>query len=378
MSPSVKRAYSSILYNLLVTRRYPMSLVHFVTNRCNARCSFCFLDFDDSDIYKGQLSLEEIERFTQTLGPQFKIVYLTGGEPFLRTDLVDIARSYLRNSTVETIFVSSNGSLPKRVRGYAETLTSEFPDRRLTFSFSVDDLPERHGVIRKIDGLFDSVLESYHAVREVGGATDANVTITVSLENHENILDIYEHLVEERGVRSITTNPVRDEGVYKTPRPQKKKILASYLKLTERIRRDLASGRLEGYDPGTFQGRLANRKNTILHDILEDIYLEPKYVSPCRSGSLFGVLQADGTVRPCEILDHEYGNIRDYDYDFLKLWNDRFASDGRRWILDTNCHCTYECAWAFNILGNWRYFPSMAAAGLGLSGAEKKRRETDC
>ena len=362
----MKRNYPSTLYNLLVSRRYPVSLVHFVTNRCNARCSFCFLDFDNSEIYKGQLTIDEIEKLTKTLGPQFKIVFLTGGEPFLRTDLIDIARSYLTNSSAETVFVSSNGSLPERVRTYVQELSSEFPDRRLTFSFSIDDFPEQHARIRKINGLFEHVVESYQAVKEVGGNTDANITITVSGENYKHIMDIYEYLIEKVGAKSISANPVRDEGIYQTPKILKQKILDAYIQLTDRMKRDLESGRLEGYDPSTLQGRLANRKNAILHGILKDTYLEPHYISPCRSGSLFGVLHADGAVRPCEILDHEYGNIRDYDYNLLELWNDQSAVKGREWILDTNCNCTYECAWSYNILGNWRYFPSMLSAGLGL------------
>ena len=38
-----------LAYNMQVSRKYPVSLVHFVTNRCNARCSFCFIDFDNPE-----------------------------------------------------------------------------------------------------------------------------------------------------------------------------------------------------------------------------------------------------------------------------------------------------------------------------------------
>ena len=47
--------------NILLKKNEPISLVHFVTNRCNARCSFCFIDFDDPKTFQGELTLNEID-----------------------------------------------------------------------------------------------------------------------------------------------------------------------------------------------------------------------------------------------------------------------------------------------------------------------------
>ena len=46
-----------VLKNIYLTRNEPVSLVHFVTNRCNARCSFCFIDFDNPDTFKSELTI---------------------------------------------------------------------------------------------------------------------------------------------------------------------------------------------------------------------------------------------------------------------------------------------------------------------------------
>ena len=50
-----------VLNNIYFLKNEPVSLVHFVTNRCNARCSFCFIDFDNPETFKGELSLQEID-----------------------------------------------------------------------------------------------------------------------------------------------------------------------------------------------------------------------------------------------------------------------------------------------------------------------------
>ena len=51
-----------VIKNIYLTKNEPVSIVHFLTNRCNARCSFCFIDFDDPNTFKNELTLEEIEK----------------------------------------------------------------------------------------------------------------------------------------------------------------------------------------------------------------------------------------------------------------------------------------------------------------------------
>lgn len=87
--------------------------------------------------------------------------------------------------------------------------------------------------------------------------------------------------------------------------------------------------------------------------------MEPKFESYCPAGSIFGVIMSDGTVFPCEVLDKPLGNLKDYDYDFLKLWFDSEAINTKKWIKDTKCNCHWECAWTYNILSNVKYVPSL-------------------
>lgn len=356
---------AALLSNVHLTRRNPVSLVHFVTNRCNARCSFCFIDFDDPETFRGELTIEEIDQFTRTLGPSLQNVNLTGGEPFARKELLEIARIYFRNTDIRSIFITSNGSLPDRMVPFARTLSEEFPDRKVIFSLSIDSFPEEHDRIRKIDGLFEKCMESYHGLVALGGAAMANIAITVSHENHEIVMPLYEYLVEERAVKALTATIVRDEGVYRIPRDRKESIADAYANLTTRIQADLRSGRLEGYDVGTLQGRLMNKKNVIVNKLISDTYVEPRYVSPCHAGTLFGVIEANGRVRPCEVLNDDLGNLRDHNYDFQKIWQSSDAKALAAWIKKSKCNCTYECAWSFNVLGNARYQPALIAAALG-------------
>ncbi len=358
--------FASTVTNLQLTRRYPASLVHFVTNRCNARCPFCFIDFDNPETFANELSLEEIEKITLSAGPELQNVNLTGGEPFARKDFLEIARLWLRNTQIQSIFITSNGSLPDRMEAFSRTLNEEFPDRKIIFSLSIDNFPEEHNKLRKIKNLFEKAMESYRLVTNISDNVLANIAITVSHANHGVVGKLYDALIDDYGVRAITATAVRDEGVYKIPEKDKNDIVAAYQDVTQRISHDLTHGRLEGYDPKTLQGRLMNKKNMIVNKIITDMYLDPYYVSPCHAGALFGVIGADGIVYPCEILDKDIGSLRDFDFDLMKLWEAPPAQEMRTWIRKTKCHCTYECAWTFNVLGNARYQPQLLTAALGL------------
>lgn len=65
-----------------------------VTYRCNARCSMC-------NRYKAPSKPEE-EISIETLKklPKMHFTNITGGEPFIRTDLKDIVRELYKNPTV--------------------------------------------------------------------------------------------------------------------------------------------------------------------------------------------------------------------------------------------------------------------------------------
>ena len=113
----------NVLQNVYVSKKEPVSLIHFITNRCNARCSFCFIDFDDPNTLKGELTLEEIDKLTKTLGDSLLNINFTGGEPFTRKDITEIAKLYIKNSTIQSIYITTNASLPDRIEKFVKEIT---------------------------------------------------------------------------------------------------------------------------------------------------------------------------------------------------------------------------------------------------------------
>ena len=353
----IKKAnLSRVLKNINFTKNEPVSIVHFLTNRCNARCSFCFIDFNNPNTFKNELTLNEINKLTKSMGKSLLNVNLTGGEPFARKDITDIARSYIKNTTVQSIYVTTNGSLPNRIENFAKEITNYKNDIELTFQISIDDLPEKHNKVRKIENLFENCIESYFRLKKLTPNISPVVSITVNHENCDDIKNIFYYLVTTCKIDSLKCTIVRDEGIYKTPIDKKFKIFEAYSWLTKKILEMIKNKKIKNYNLNSIQGKLHNKKDEISWELVKKMYLKPHYISPCYAGGLFGIITASGSIYPCEILKYKLmGNLRENNMDFMKIWNNKKTKDAKNFIKKTNCNCTYECALTYSILGNWRY-----------------------
>ena len=357
-----------VIRNVYFKRSEPISLVHFLTNRCNARCSFCFIDFDNPETFKSELNLEEIGKLTKSFGKSLLNINFTGGEPFARKEFLEIAKLYSKNTNVQSMYITTNGSLPDRILDFAIKL-NEF-DRSIeqTFQISIDNLPEEHNRVRKIKNLFNTCHEVFHKLESMENNINPTVAITVTQENSDDIKNIYDQFVNKYNFKSIKCIAVRDEGVYKTPAHLRIKIFNAYKWLSEKIEEDSKKGILQNYNSTTLQGRLHREKDVMANKIVKKTYLMPKYISPCHAGSLFGVITASGDVYPCEILeDKVIGNLRNFNMNFSNLWKSKEKEEIKEFILDSKCNCTYECALSYNILSNWRYQPNLIAAALNFT-----------
>lgn len=348
--------------------RGPVSVVHFLTNNCNARCTHCFIDFDDPQTFKGDLSVEEIDRVTRTVGWQLRNVNLTGGEPFLHKDIFEIARCYLENTGVRSIYITSNGYFTDRTQDLIERYLAERYERghALFVSISIDDYPDAHDQNRKIKGLFQRAMQTLRMLDSYRGwRIHAVANLTVIPANYQRIGEIYDYLVEKEGIGSFTTVIMRDEGVARIDSSLRADLSAAYRNLNQRIKRDLLSGRIRGFE-GTGVGELANAKNVVMRNQIERAFESGEFISTCYAGETSLILEANGNVRPCEVLPTVIGNVRASGYDLGAVWKSGEALKARRDIVDTDCHCTYECAWSMNTLVDASYYPQLFSTLIHL------------
>jgi len=84
-----------------------------VTDRCNLRCFYCMPEEGIKYLPKKQLlTFEEIERLIMLLATMgISKVRLTGGEPFVRTDLMSLIRRIVNIEGINDIHLTTNGIL---------------------------------------------------------------------------------------------------------------------------------------------------------------------------------------------------------------------------------------------------------------------------
>ncbi len=340
----------------------PFYLIHFVTADCTCRCGHCLLG--ERKVKLDELTIDEIERITQSL-PSVLFMFITGGEPFLREDLPDIIELYYRNCRVRKFQIPSNGSLTDMTMETIIKALERIKDAHLSVTLSLDAVGEEHDRVRAHPGLFDKATTTFRELSKLEKLYDnfnVNVTITVSANNQDHLVDIYHYARDVLGAKNIFNTIVRGN-------PRDPATLqvdpAKFAQLNDLMEQDLLKHRLKGYMRFPFS-HFVDAKNLLSRRLIERIYSEGRYFIPCYAGRISMVLFSDGDVHPCEVLGRSYGNVRDFNYDVRKLWFNPKAQQIKRFIQESRCFCTHECFITHNILFNPRMLPRLMSKYLAL------------
>jgi len=141
-----------IIKNRLGIATLPSFCTYIVTWRCNCLCKMC-------DIWKKtkeeELRLEEIINIFKQ--HRFDAIRITGGEPFLRNDLSQIANAIQKYNKPKVFHITSNGILTDRIIAFLKEL--EKTDN-LHIKISIDAVGKKHDEIRGIKGAFQSALKT--------------------------------------------------------------------------------------------------------------------------------------------------------------------------------------------------------------------------
>jgi MoaA/NifB/PqqE/SkfB family radical SAM enzyme len=127
----------------------------------------------------------------------------------------------------------------------------------------------------------------------------------------------------------------------------------------------MVTGEAGGYKGFPFSSWM-NAKNLYSREVVYRTARDERYQVPCYGGLLAGNVFNNGEVSPCELLDRPFGNLRDHDYDFVRLWRSPAADRVRRHIRETKCFCTHECFLNTSLLFNPRNLPPIAARWIRI------------
>jgi len=342
----------------IITRHnaLPASLTYFATNKCNLSCRHCFY-WKNLSKDTHELSLEEIGRFSASL-KQLTVLIISGGEPFMREDIAEVILVLLKNLRPVKLIIASNGSLTEKIIKDSDEILKNSGKTHTTFHFSIDGIKKDQDNFRGMDGLFDrltSTIEGMRGLKKYYNNFDVGVLLTVNPINQKKALDIYRYIRDE--LKPDVISPVLMRSISRELDANDIDI-KYYEELTEQVKKDIDLGYIKGHSNFPF-AKMSRDINYLKHRCIIETTKKKRLIIPCLAGVLSGVIYEDGSVYPCEILNYSFGNIRDFSYDFKKLWLSRKAKDVKRKIKQIKCFCTYECAIDVNIAFNFKNIISL-------------------
>lgn len=174
-----------------------------ITYRCNAKCTMCGIGDLKEHV---ELSLEEYKSlFSDPIwSTNIKSVNITGGEPFLRNDLLQLVGNlYNKSKNIKTIVVNTNGILTDRIVEFVKNIIPLINSNKKTslkIYISLDGLGTHHDEIRKIKGCFENVNKTICELIKIREEYDFEIILncTVINDNYKNIYEVYEYAIDHK------------------------------------------------------------------------------------------------------------------------------------------------------------------------------------
>lgn len=344
----------------------PWYLIFAITGRCNQRCAFCFYWKNiRNNTPDKELTINEV----LLIAPQFDNLFqltLSGGEPLLREDCLEIAKIFVNHTSVQRITLTSNGSMPNRIEKFVLEFCTLYPDINLSVNLSIDGLRETHDKIRGVPGAFEKFLESFDLLERLKKEyknLDRATATTVSTQNQEEIFELLDFIESHLDISShglmLARGDISDPSLANVPIEKFEKMVFF---LQEK------SGRKTGLINRAIDQTYQKRRM--------DSITKKRMLDPCSAGTKLLVLNEYGMLTPCELLeplrarkrlnypfdddDFVFGNLRDFDYDLNAIMNTSKARNVIKFIKSNGCWCTFECAMINNFFVNPRNYPKIA------------------
>jgi radical SAM protein with 4Fe4S-binding SPASM domain len=343
------------LPDILIKRR-PLHLTVFLTRRCNARCPFCFYATTETPA-EPELTFEEIEKLSSSIGPLLWLAF-SGGEIFLRSDIVEISETFYKRNHPSVMLFSTNGLMPEVIKERTKEILKTCPESVVAVKLSLDGVDERHDALRGMSGSFKKVIATYEALK---GLLDdfknfeLGINTVFCRENQDDMDEIIEFV---RGMGRIKTHTVslvrgetREEGF-------KDVDIEKYLDTAKKLESDLKSKKAPIYG---FKGaRLKAAQDILQRRIIYRTMAEKRCQLPCYAGTLNLVVSETGEVYPCETFEENFrfGSLRKVDFDLKGILDSQRAKNIISSI-EKGCFCSHECYTMTNVLFNPRMYPAL-------------------
>jgi len=174
-----------------------------ITRRCNLRCKMCFIwEEKPSDDRLNEDNLCELFKSSKILR-HAQVVSFSGGEPFLRKDLMNIVSSLFVKTQIKKIVIATNGTMTDRIIDGVRYILSNIPgDKQLIIQFSLDGIGSVHDNIRGVDGTFEKVNATILELTKIRENFSSNLSLSIlsiyQPDNKYNFNEVYKYARQKK------------------------------------------------------------------------------------------------------------------------------------------------------------------------------------
>ena len=340
----------------VLRKRHPIQLTFFLTKRCNASCPFCFYLSEQEDTTgKAELSLDEIERISRSLGSLLWLAF-SGGEIFLRKDIVDIAKIFYQNNRPSIMLFPTNGLLTDVIKDKMERILQICSKSTIALKLSLEGMEDVHEGIRGKDS-FRKTMDTYEALKNLLHRYpnfELGINSVFCSENEDHMEELVNFVKGIEGIKTHTVSLIRGDV---QAQGLKGVDMEKYKKTIDLLASNLKSRQSQTY---RFKGaKLKAAQDIVQRKIIFETVSTDTYQIPCYAGKLNIVLTESGDVYPCESFADKLGNVRHDGYNIDKILRSSLSRQKVRSIQENKCFCTHECYLMTNILFNPGMYPKL-------------------
>ena len=194
---------------------HPLQIISWeATRRCNLHCKHCGSPAEDVNL-GNELSTDQVISIFNKIAEefdlsQFRHINITGGEPFVRNDLVDILKElfkspFYRNIDIQTngIYIAENPEILKILKEFGVT----------GIGVSIDGLEDKHNAFRDTQTGFKKAV--YAAKKAVDEGLIVTVSVVVHSKNINELEELYHFVrsqIKPRVFRLMFIDPIGRAG----------------------------------------------------------------------------------------------------------------------------------------------------------------------
>ncbi len=316
----------------------PIDAVLAVTYRCDSRCNMC-------NIWKlppgKEMTVDDVKKLPVTLND----VNITGGEPFLREDIVDLASAIHEHCRGPRIVISTNGFQNRRIAHAAPALMKI--GRKVGIAVSLDGIGDMHDRIRGTEGGFDKVLDTLTQLRKIG-YRNVRVAFTAQKENVRHLGAVYD-LSRQFGFQFTTSVAQNSDFYFSTDENQRVDPADLENEMRYVMRKELLSVSPKRWLRAFFYS-----------GVLEYNRLGQRPIG-CRAGRDSVFIDPLGKVFPCLTLEKQMGDLSTSS--FSGIWESQSADRVRKAV----DNCTIPCWMICTARASMKRRPFQVAAWIVLS-----------